>query len=207
MQTCGAIERRSSCVVCRLTSLVGHLLAELATRCRTLNNDPLDVARSPRSAHRAGRLDIRPAVSGVGLTARRLPPLAPQVSQVGNSAVVEWEAVTLRLDHAFGFEFADVSSAEIEELRQCRCAASRARGSLGDGRAANGGWLSHRVRSCCVAVGGSLQRQREGGSAFGGIADPAQTCHGSTRSRMTPRRTYGKLKSRTVLVAVRPSRY
>jgi hypothetical protein len=44
MQTCGAIERRSSCVVCRLTSLVGHLLAELATRCRTLNNDPLDVA-------------------------------------------------------------------------------------------------------------------------------------------------------------------
>jgi hypothetical protein len=162
------------------------------------------VARSPRGAHRAGRLDIRPAVSGVGLTARRLPPLAPQVSQVGNSAVVEWEAVTLRLDHAFGFEFADVSSAEIEELRQCRCAASRARGRLGDGRAANGGWLSHRVRSSSVAVGCSLQRRREGGSAFRRDSGP---CHGSTRSRMTPRRTYGKLNSRTVLVAVRPSRY
>ena len=143
---------------------------------------------------------------------RRLPAhltCRPSASRVGHS-VPHLEQRPTRccagsLDHALGFAFADVSSAAIEELRQCRCAASRARGSLGDGRAANGGWLSHRVRSCCVAVGDSLQRRREGGSAFGGIADPAQTCR-STRSRMTPRRTYGKLKSRTVLVAVRPSR-
>ena len=83
------------------------------------------VARSPRGAHRAGRLDIRPAVSGVGLTARRLPPLAPQVSQVGNAVLVEREAVTLPLDHAFGFELADVGAGAIEVLGQRRRADSR----------------------------------------------------------------------------------
>jgi hypothetical protein len=36
--------------------------------------------------------------------ARRLLPLAPQISQVGNAALVEREAVTLPLDHALGFE-------------------------------------------------------------------------------------------------------
>jgi len=55
----------------------------------------------------------------VGLTARRLPPLAPQVSNVGNAALVERVAVTLPLDHAFGFERADVCSAAIKMLRQC----------------------------------------------------------------------------------------
>jgi len=35
-------------------------------------------------------------VRGVSLRARRLLPLAPQVSQVGNAAPVEREAVTLR---------------------------------------------------------------------------------------------------------------
>ena len=44
-------------------------------------------------------------------------PLAPQVSQVGNAAPVEREAVTLPLDHPFGFELADVGSAAIDVLR------------------------------------------------------------------------------------------
>jgi hypothetical protein len=44
----------------------------------------------------------------VGFTARGLLPLAPQVSQVGNAALIEREAATLPLDHAFGFELADV---------------------------------------------------------------------------------------------------
>jgi len=46
-------------------------------------------------------------VIGIRLRARRLPPLAPQVSEAGNAALVEREAVTL-LDHAIGFELADV---------------------------------------------------------------------------------------------------
>ena len=50
--------------------------------------------------------------------ARRLAPLAPQVSQVGNAALVEQEAVSLPLDHAFGFELADIGPAAIEVLRQ-----------------------------------------------------------------------------------------
>jgi hypothetical protein len=41
--------------------------------------------------------------------------LAPQVSQVSNAALVE--AVTLPLDHAFGFELADVGPAAIEVQR------------------------------------------------------------------------------------------
>jgi hypothetical protein len=48
-----------------------------------------------------------------------LLPLAPQVSQVGNAALVEREAVTLPLDHAFGFELADIRAAAIEVLRKC----------------------------------------------------------------------------------------
>ena len=64
-------------------------------------------------------------VTSVGLRARRMPPLAPQVSQVGNAALVEREAVTLPLDHSIGFELADIGSAAIEVLRQCRCANGR----------------------------------------------------------------------------------
>ena len=56
-------------------------------------------------------------IFGVSRSARRLLPLAPQVSQVGNAALVEREAVSLPLDHAFGFELADVSPAAIEVLR------------------------------------------------------------------------------------------
>jgi hypothetical protein len=48
--------------------------------------------------------------------ARRLLPLAPQVSQIGNAALVEREAATLPLDYAFSFELADVGSAAIEVL-------------------------------------------------------------------------------------------
>ena len=61
--------------------------------------------------------------------------------------------------HAFGFERADTGQAAIEVQRQCRGAdgrglsGSRSRDRLGDGRTINGDWLSHRVRSYCVAVG------------------------------------------------------
>ena len=78
-------------------------------------------------------------VISVGVRARRLPPLAPQVSQVGNAALVEQEAAALSLDHAFGFELADVGPAAIEVQRQCRRAdggglsGSRSRDSLGMG--------------------------------------------------------------------------
>ena len=72
---------------------------------------------------------------GVCLSAWRLLPLAPQVSQVGNAALVEREAVTLPLDHAFGFELADVGPAAIEVQRQCRRADGRGLPDwVGDGR-------------------------------------------------------------------------
>src|SRR5260221_13300009 len=85
--------------------------------------------------------------------------LAPQVSQVGNAALVEREAVALPLDHAFGFELADVGPAAIKGLRQCRRAGgrglsgSRSRDRLGAGRPIKGVGLNHRVRSACVALG------------------------------------------------------
>jgi hypothetical protein len=56
-------------------------------------------------------------VISVSLTARRLLPLAPQISQVGNTVRIEQEAATWPLDHAFGFELADVGPAAIEVLR------------------------------------------------------------------------------------------
>ena len=52
--------------------------------------------------------------------ARRLPSLAPQVSQIGKAALVERKNVTLPLDYAFGFELPDVGPAAIKVLRQCR---------------------------------------------------------------------------------------
>ena len=68
MQTCGAIERRSSCVVVqwRLTALIGNLLADVDHLGAHLEHDPPDVApvaRSPRGAHRVGRLDNAVRVS------------------------------------------------------------------------------------------------------------------------------------------------
>jgi hypothetical protein len=48
-----------------------------------------------------------------------LLPFAPQVPQVSDAALIEREAVTLPLDHAIGFELADVSPAAIEVVRQC----------------------------------------------------------------------------------------
>ncbi|UPT85560.1 hypothetical protein HAP41_0000035475 [Bradyrhizobium barranii subsp. apii] len=46
-----------------------------------------------------------------------MPPLAPQVSQIGDAALIEREAVTLPLDYAFGLELADVGPAAIEVQR------------------------------------------------------------------------------------------
>jgi hypothetical protein len=71
-------------------------------------------ARGPAQLQHLG-LDLD--VISVSLTARRLLPLAPQISQVGNAALVEREAVTLALDHTFGFELADVGPAAIEMQR------------------------------------------------------------------------------------------
>jgi hypothetical protein len=48
---------------------------------------------------------------------QRLSTLAPQISQVGNTVLIEQEAATWPLDHAFGFELADVGPAAIEVLR------------------------------------------------------------------------------------------
>ena len=99
-------------------------------------------------------------VISVGLTAWRLLPLAPQVSQVGNAALVEREAVTLPLDHAFGFELADVGSAAIKVLRQCRRVDGRglsgtgARDGLGEGGRLMVTAVSAIVfRSYCIATG------------------------------------------------------
>jgi hypothetical protein len=89
-------------------------------------------------------------VISISLTAPRRPPLTPQET-LGDAALVEREAVTLPLDHAFGFELADVRAAAIEVQRQCRPADGRS--PVCDGRAIYGNGLRHRVGSCCVAAG------------------------------------------------------
>jgi hypothetical protein len=92
---------------------------------------------------------------GISRSARRLLPLAPQVSQIGNPALIEREAVTLPLDDAFDFELPDVGPAAIEMLRQSRRGDGRGIGGSwsGGGRAINVDGRGHRVRSCCVAAG------------------------------------------------------
>jgi hypothetical protein len=88
----------------------------------------------------------------VSLCTRRSPPLAPQVPEAANAALVEREAASLPLDHAIAFELADIGPAAIEVLGQRRRAdgrglsGSRSRDRFGDGRAIND--LCHRVRSC-----------------------------------------------------------
>jgi hypothetical protein len=64
----------------------------------------------------------------IGFTARRLLPLPPQVSQVGNAALVGREAAAIgrTVQHAFGFELADVGPAPIKVLRQSDALTSRA---------------------------------------------------------------------------------
>jgi hypothetical protein len=91
----------------------------------------------------ANQLRFREGELRVSRRAWRLLPLAPQVSQVGNTALVEREAVTLPLDHAFGFEFSDVGPAAIEVQRQCR-------------------------RADALTVAGFLDRGRETGLPTGG---------------------------------------
>jgi hypothetical protein len=131
-----------------LTAICGQTLAISVRTSNTTRSMLRRIARSPRGAHRAGRLDsavnVTPAmrrsahrllpghqlapplhqaqlqhlsldldVISVGLRARRLPPLTPQISQIGNAALVEREAVTVPLDHAFSFELVDVGAAAI----------------------------------------------------------------------------------------------
>jgi len=59
-------------------------------------------------------------VCGYLLALQRLPSLAPQLLQIGHAALIELEVVALPLDHAFGFELADVGVAAIKVLRQRR---------------------------------------------------------------------------------------
>ena len=62
---------------------------------------------------------LRPLKISVRLTAWRLPPLAPQVSEVGNAALIERKAAAIgrTVQHALGFELADVGPAAIKVLR------------------------------------------------------------------------------------------
>jgi hypothetical protein len=82
------------------------------------------VARSPRGAQRAGILDIAVSttpimLSIIALTSsiRTSSRFFSILSQVSNAASIEREAVTFPLDHAFGFELADVGPAAIEVQR------------------------------------------------------------------------------------------
>ncbi|MGO4513279.1 hypothetical protein AB4Z51_40525 [Bradyrhizobium sp. 2TAF36] len=98
-------------------------------------------------------------VGSISLTARRLSPLTPQISQVGHAALIKREAATLALDHAFGFELADVGPAAIKMLRECRRAdrrglsRSRSRGGVGDGRNGLGHQRYFLLHPCCIAAG------------------------------------------------------
>jgi len=112
-------------------------------------------------------------VGSIGLTARRLLPFAPQVSQVSNAAQIEREAVTLPLNHAFGFELIDVGPAAIEVPRQCGRA---------DGHRPTGGRHAVTVPGMVLVL---LPLSRDRSSAPGGIADHAPTCRWLNRSRMT----------------------
>ena len=73
-----------------------------------------------RGAHRAvghsriAALGLWQRKDAVSACARRLLPLAAEVPQVGDPALIEREAVALSLDHAFGFELADVGPGAIE---------------------------------------------------------------------------------------------
>jgi hypothetical protein len=98
--------------------------------------------RQPQLQHLGLDLDV----ISVGLTAWRLPPHSPQE---GNAALIEWETVTLPLDHAPGLELPNVGPAAIKVLRQCRSADDG--GLFGSRSRDNGDGLSHRIRSCCVA--------------------------------------------------------
>jgi hypothetical protein len=110
-------------------------------RCRHQCIDILPAHQLALLLHQAHlqHLGLDPDVVSVCLRTRRLLPLAPQVSEVGNAALIEREAVTLPLDHAFGFELADVGPAAIEMQRQCRradgrCLSGREAGLATDGR-------------------------------------------------------------------------
>jgi hypothetical protein len=58
-----------------------------------------------------------------------------KVSQVGNADLIELEAVTLPLQHAYGFELANVGAAAIKMHRQRRRASRRARRRAGQSMA------------------------------------------------------------------------
>ena len=116
-----------------------------------------------------------------------------------HAALIDREAVTLPLDHAFGFELADVGTAAIEMQRQCR--RDDGRGLSDRGREAGLATDERSMvtvsaivfHSCCVAIGYSdcsvsvnaVSAAAPCASAFGGIAHPDRACAGSTRSGRT----------------------
>ncbi|MBR0697092.1 hypothetical protein [Bradyrhizobium lablabi] len=130
---------------------VRDYVQETCRPCFNLPKLPKEHAREWVLSLDAQERCLRCNVVGVGLCARRLPPLTAQTSQIGNAALVEGEAVTLPLEDAFRFELADVGPAAIEVQRQCRRTDSR--NHFGDGRTINGNRLRHRVGSCSVAAG------------------------------------------------------
>jgi hypothetical protein len=114
-----------------------HVQAKVSENWPSLTNLERRLFLVPPQLQHLG-LDLD--VISVSLRARRLLPLASQVSQVGNAPLIERESVTLPLDHAFGFELADVGPAAIEVQRQRRAdgrglSGSRSRDRLSDGRA------------------------------------------------------------------------
>ena len=59
-----------------------------------------------------------PLKISVCLTAWRLPPLAPQESQVGNAVLIERKAAAITMQHAFGFKLMNIRPTAIQMQRQ-----------------------------------------------------------------------------------------
>ena len=96
---------------------VSHYFSPLTSVAATAQSACAARTRCPSKRAKPDQFGLRPLKISVNLTALRLPQLAPQVSQVGNAALIEREGATLSLDHAFGFELADVGPAAIEVQR------------------------------------------------------------------------------------------
>jgi hypothetical protein len=92
-----------------------HDASDLVDQC--INTVPLDQLAPLFHQPELQNLCLDLDVISVSRHTRWPPMLAPQVSQVGNAALIEREAVTLPLDNAFGFERADVGPAAIEVPR------------------------------------------------------------------------------------------
>jgi len=100
-----------------VTLAIRSIRASTSARCTSLRYFSINRSSSILGLH----LDV----TSICLTARRLPPLEPQISQIGNAALIRRQAAALPLDHAF--ELAYIRAAANEVLRQCRRADGRSR--------------------------------------------------------------------------------